>query len=367
MQSCVKCHKPRAAADFKLKDDGTRCKVCEGCIIDEQSAPTSKTPKKCLFTRKRKTPDAKYESEIYYEPPQTRTNNLKYIFSPSSTEKTPNESKKKKKKKLRSQDAGNAITFKDVEDSSIEFRVDSNGFIDEYCDGVLVSKNLTVLTINLYLLCIEDDEEMIYLKRNDCVKVFTWFKTIDTLCHVKYTCLNEHGMSQRIPPQFEFFIEEEMKYQIIKCLKCAHIRSSPILCKAPFCVTCVPSHGHHFWISLPSKFDKQELYSPMSVRCRAPDRNYNSQPLLEERAKTSVPVRIIVPGHPLWKKKVESLKYEISAMNETDIMKELKVSSSSVGMADTKASKMIALLSHRKATMDLRYEAPLLDYFQSQK
>lgn len=43
-------------------------------------------------------------------------------------------------------------------------------------------------------------------------------------------------------------------------------------------------------------------------------------------------------------------------MNETDIEKELRCSSTSVGVGDAKASKMIALLSHRKSSMELRYD-----------
>ena len=308
-------------------------------------------------TKKKKSPSS--TSKSYYERPRTRKKELKYVFSPPTVERTPTSSSKRKKR-LRSEDTGNTIKFVDTDENSIEFRVDSNGLIDEYCDGVLVSKNLAVLRINLYLLTIEDDEEMIHLKQNDSVRVFTWFKTIDTICQIKFTCLNEHDVAQRIPPEHTSLIEEKLGYKIVECLKCAHIRSSPILCKAPYCINCTPPHGHYLWLDLPLQFKDQNLYSPMSMRSRTPEGGgkYDSYPLLEERSKTSAPVRIIVPGHPVWKKKVESLKYEISSMSETEIVKELKESSSSVGMADTKASKMIALLSHRKATMDLRYEKP---------
>ena len=285
--------------------------------------------------------------------------NLKYIFSPPTVERTPTSSSKRKKR-LRSK-TRNTIKFvdKDVE-NSIEFRVDSNGLIDEYCDGVLVSKNLAVLRINLYLLTIEDDEEMIHLKQNDSVRVFTWFKTIDTICQIKFTCLNEHDVAQRIPPEHTSLIEEKMEYKIVECLKCAHIRSSPILCKAPYCINCTPPHGHYLWLDLPLQFKDQNLYSPMSMRSRTPEGGGSTIPILSWRKGPRLRHLYVLscPDIRFGRKKVESLKYEISSMSETEIVKELKESSSSVGMADTKASKMIALLSHRKATMDLRYEKP---------
>ena len=256
--------------------------------------------------KKKKSPTSTCKS--YYNRPRTRKKDLKYVFSPSTVERTPTSSSKRKKR-LRSEDTGNTIKFVDTDENSIEFRVDSNGLIDEYCDGVLVSKNLSVLRINLYLLTIQDDEEMIHLKQNDSVRVFTWFKTIDTICQIKFTCLNEHDVAQRIPPEYAFLIEEKLEYKIIECLKCAHIRSSSVLCKAPYCVNCVPPHGHYLWMDLPVQFKDQNLYSPMFMRSRIPKGGgkYDSYPLLEERSKTSAPVRIIVPGHPVWKKKVESL------------------------------------------------------------
>jgi hypothetical protein len=284
---------------------------------------------------------------------------------------------KKSVDKLTYEDTGNSIVFRDLEGMEIEFRVSQMGLIDEYFDGTPVAKFMSDLEINIHLLSIDDGDEKIYVRRVDYVRVFTWFKVIDTACNIKYTCVDKHDVLQAIPSGLEFLFVDELEQRIIKCMVCAHIRCAPVLCESAFCVACVPPVNHNLWTTLSSS----DTTIPLSVRSAflsnkakvsslrtkiplsAQDAflsnknwTYESQPLCKERPKTSAPVRVILPGHSLWNKKVKSLKYDISSMSEKDVENELKKYSSTVGMEPTKAAKMIALLSHRKASMDLRYE-----------